>query len=469
MFSTRRICDADAPAAAPAAARFLAGFSSLPQALVRHILALLPVDERARSATVHPSWCDALADPGMWSVLDLSFASGIARSRITSALVRGAFKRAAGQLVSLDLRDCYNVRFKGVLYLVKKSPALRVLRLQRQRKEDGDHTSFHGYGIEELKALLHAAPELQLLHADAQLGWQTCDFDAALQMLRCEGRFTPLRLEHLIANADWTTDDFNATAGGVVELMAAVPNHATLTGMEVWSMPFDEWPAALDAVVTAALASRLTTLVFYESELGPGVAPALVRLLSGTSLTSLRIAYDTDTQQLDEDAAVLLGNALRVNSTLTSLELLKTDLWRVPSAGAALFASLVAHPSLCTFICREDYRCEHEALVGIALHALLAANAPALHHIEAVISGDDGAGPLFDALPRNTHLRSLDFFGFYISHAFARDRLLPAVRANTSLRKLFDEEYIIAQDKDAEQLLFEAFALVSSRGGMRVE
>jgi hypothetical protein len=366
------------------------------------------------------------------------------------------------------LRDCYNVRFKAVLYLVKKSPALRVLRLQRHCKAtDGEHT-FYGYKIEELKALLHAAPELQLLHADAQLGWQTCDFDAALQMLRCEGRFTPLQLEHLIANADWTTDDF--TAAGVVELMAAVRNHATLTGMDVWSMPFDEWPAALDAVVTTALASRLTTLVFYACELGPGAAPALARLLSGTSLTNLCIAYDADTQQLDEGAAVLLGNALRANSTLTSLELSKTDLWRVPSAGAALFASLVAHPSLCTFIWREDRRCEHEALAGIALHALLAANAPALRHLEAVVCGDDGAGPLFDALPRNTHLRSLDFYGIAISHSCARDRLLPAVRANTSLRQLFvDEEHIWAQDADVEQLLLEAFALVNSRGGMRVD
>ncbi len=70
----------------------------------------------------------------------------------------------------------------------------------------------------------------------------------------------------------------------------------------------------------------------------------------------------------------------------------------------------------------------------------------------------------------NAHLRSLDFYGIAISHSCARDRLLPAVRANTSLRQLFvDEEHIWAQDADVEQLLFEAFALVNSRGGMRVE
>jgi hypothetical protein len=41
-----------------------------------------------------------------------------------------------------------------------------------------------------------------------------------------------------------------------------------------------------------------------------------------------------------------------------------------------------------------------------------------------------------DALPHNTHLRTLDCRGNDMTELFARDRLLPAVRANTSLRTL---------------------------------
>jgi hypothetical protein len=44
--------------------------------------------------------------------------------------------------------------------------------------------------------------------------------------------------------------------------------------------------------------------------------------------------------------------------------------------------------------------------------------------------------PLVDALASNTHLLKLLCGGNRLSADFARDRLLPAVRANASLRKL---------------------------------
>jgi hypothetical protein len=82
----------------------------------------------------------------------------------------------------------------------------------------------------------------------------------------------------------------------------------------------------------------------------------------------------------------------------------------------------------------------HRAAAGAALGALVAANAPALQELDAAYSwlADEGLGPLVDALPGNTHLRKLllseEAHG--MSEAFARDRLLPAVRANASLRYL---------------------------------
>ena len=41
-----------------------------------------------------------------------------------------------------------------------------------------------------------------------------------------------------------------------------------------------------------------------------------------------------------------------------------------------------------------------------------------------------------DALALNRHLRDLNLLGNGMSEAFARERLLPAARANTMLRKL---------------------------------
>jgi hypothetical protein len=51
--------------------------------------------------------------------------------------------------------------------------------------------------------------------------------------------------------------------------------------------------------------------------------------------------------------------------------------------------------------------------------------------------GDDGLRPLFQALPANTHLRVLTCHTNYVSDAFAADALLPAVRANKGLRRLY--------------------------------
>ncbi len=42
-------------------------------------------------------------------------------------------------------------------------------------------------------------------------------------------------------------------------------------------------------------------------------------------------------------------------------------------------------------------------------------------------------GPLVDALPANTRLYTLICYENGVSEAFVRDRLLPAVRANTRL------------------------------------
>jgi hypothetical protein len=94
---------------------------------------------------------------------------------------------------------------------------------------------------------------------------------------------------------------------------------------------------------------------------------------------------------------------------------------------------------------------------GAALCALVAANAPALHELDVsfCLLGDAGLRPLFDALPANTHLRTLDCRANKLSNVFVRDSLLPAVRANSSLRELkMDLRTGVAR---------EAVALVQSR------
>ncbi len=69
-------------------------------------------------------------------------------------------------------------------------------------------------------------------------------------------------------------------------------------------------------------------------------------------------------------------------------------------------------------------------------------------------------GALVDALPLNTHLRTLNLNPIYCTNDFARDRLLPAVRANTSLRHLVVRQLLGNNEFD---FLQEAQALVAAR------
>ena len=110
---------------------------TLPPLVLTRILSALPVDSRARAACVSRAWRAALADPSLWTVLDLSPAGGVAAEKATPALLLAAAARAAGQLRVLDLDDegyypwsyldCEEQVWKRTIET--NSAALRVLRL----------------------------------------------------------------------------------------------------------------------------------------------------------------------------------------------------------------------------------------------------------------------------------------------------------------------------------------------------
>jgi hypothetical protein len=192
-----------------------------------------------------------------------------------------------------------------------------------------------------------------------------------------------------------------------------------------------------------------------------GAAPALTRLLSSATLSELTIGQAE--QLLDGPSAALLCNALRGNATLTSLSM-HADVWRNVDAAAALLGALTAHSSVRTLNFLHNDAEAGAAAVGAALGTIVAANAPALTELSVSHNalGDAGLRPLLEALPANTHLRELDVACNGMSEAFARDVLLPVVRANTSLRML-NAENDLASDPLAQRLLQEAEALVRSR------
>jgi hypothetical protein len=384
------------------------------------IFARLPVDARARCAAVCRGWRTTLADVSLWTRLDVSRSSGV-RVAVTDDVLRGATGLARGALTALDVSGCLDITREALLAVVAaNASALIELRVC--------NGAFRELPYNTAEALLRAAPRLRVLDADV---WCNADQEA-VRLLRREPPFGPLRVHELYANCAGLAPAEHETA--VTEMAAGIAVHDTLSSLRLHDAPLHVL-AGLDAVVDAVLLRRMCSVEVLGCSLLPASAPALVRLLGGSALTQLTIS-NGGMQLLDAPAAALLADALRANSTLTTLILEHVGFWRDTVAATTLLGALAGHPSLQKLEVCYNAVGAHTAVAGAALSALVTANAPALHelNVRGCHLGDDGLGPLVDALPANTHLRTLNMRGNDMSEAFVHHRLLPALRANSGLR-----------------------------------
>jgi hypothetical protein len=379
-----------------------ATFASLPLALAQHgIFARLSVDVRLRCAEVCRAWRAALRERSLWLTLNMSSAfGGVMRVRT----------REEAQAADITTHGAYTPRTLRRFDELLRAAAVRA---------DG------GLQVLDASYATHAAV-LDVVTANG-------------------GALRELALS--------CSPQFNQVAGAaqLETLLRAAPR---LRCLRLWQVHLSA-PGALDVVVDAAVTCRMERLSLSCCALSPASAPALVRLLRDGALSELRL-WNCGTHMLDEPFAALLARALRANCTLTQLHFLDTELWRSPAAAAALMGALTGHASLReldvgTYPGDEaaepdaPLTLEQSAAAGAAFGALIAANAPALEALDVSSCGlgDAELAPLADALRQNTHLQSLrihpdspeeDMYTF--SAAVVRDRLLPAARANRSLRAL---------------------------------
>jgi hypothetical protein len=400
-------------------------FASLPRALQSEVFSRAPVDARARAACVCHAWCDVLSERSLWAWLDLSPESGVARERVTDALLRGAAAKAHGGLVGLNVCECPQLTNAALLeVLTANAGALTELRAYA--------CGLRRDTAEQIEGLLHAAPLLRVCLADA-----LADAAAASRMLRNEPPFGPLRLHKVAVQPPWP--------GGEVDVRALAADMtasaSSLSQLALFFAPLGGL-GALDAVVDAALARRLRTLALQQASLSAASVPALARLLRGGTLGALFLTFNNDVTLLipgPDGSAALLAAALRATDALKMLCLQRANVWHDVAAGETLLHALTAHPSIrCVQLNKNIVRAADRARVGASLGALVGANAPALvaFRVPACNLGDEGLAPLVDALAGNTHLRELDCASNDMSEAFALERLQPALLANTSLRKL---------------------------------
>jgi hypothetical protein len=312
---------------------------------VLFVFALLPVDQRMRCTEVCRGWRAALSDASLRLRLDLSPAGGVARA--LDALLRAAAARAAGRLQALDLSDCGRITHDAIRAVAAENAGALVELLTALPRPDLDARRM---SIQQLEALLQAAPLLRVLDVDVECE----DVAEARRLLRNEAPFDPLRLRTFYMSG---LEDMSGLAETAVRSFTEdAAAHAWLTGLYMFRAPLYD-PAALDAVVDLAVQRRLTYLELLECGLSPASAPALARLV-GSSALSTFVLEGEPAHLLDEPAAVLLGNALRANTTLTCARFTFVRLFSDAAAAAALLYALTAHPSLQ----KLDLSCNHHGL-----------------------------------------------------------------------------------------------------------
>jgi hypothetical protein len=419
---------------ATAAERASGAFAPLPLAVTLHIFSLLPADARARAACVCRLFHATLADGQAWTALDVTAASGLARPA-TDARLRAAAARARGALTSLDVSSCAAITHATLLGVVTANAgALRRLRTH------GCRWAHDLGGVRVLAAA--AAPALHAFDTDVVAE----DVAEARAALRREGELAPLRLRAL------ATDCTGAPAEVLTSLAADVAAHASLTRLSLTHARLHT-PGLLDTLVDALLTHSVASLALWECTFPESPAASLARLCHGGALCELSIisgfvaAGDAALLRAGDAAgAAKLAAALAGNAALSSLTLMGLGLWGDAPSAVALLAGLTGHPRLHTLKLPLNALGDAatRGAAGDALGALVAANAPALTDLDVSYCAlsDEGLRPLCDALPANTHLRSLDVRRSLMSAPFAADVLAPAVRANGSLRVLQAEHFL---------------------------
>jgi hypothetical protein len=244
------------PAVAPAADEEseVASFASLPHALALRVFSVaeLPADARARAMLVSNGFRDTLTDVSLWTRLDLSAASGVTCT-VNDAALRGASGFARGGLTALNVSGCADVTDEALLAVaIANAGALHELHVPRWfrlvRFSGGDDTA-------ALDTLLRAAPLLTAFHADVD-----CMIKQARALLRNEPPYGPLRMHALVVV--WDTPD-DGTEDVVAAFSRDLAVHASLASLTLLWAPL-HLPAALAAVVDAALACRMRSCTFYE-------------------------------------------------------------------------------------------------------------------------------------------------------------------------------------------------------------
>ncbi len=350
-------------------------FASLPAVVLQRIFSFLPAQDRMRCILVCHAWLALLAERRLWAHLDMSVQSVRAYLRNCSmadadALLRCAAARAGGELTTLRI-DTNPFSREAIFDVVaSNADSLRELHLSNSLSSGG--ITLHTEGAVKL---LRMAPQLRELTVNGF--FYISDVADARYMLRNKPPFGPLRITNVLAHLRDVQDT------GLLETFAAdVAAHPALAELRLSRVRLATLDA-LDAFVDAAVAKKLTAIWFDQSLLPSALSPSLSRLTGIAELRSLSFTSNLLLEDESSSFAGVLAEALRGNTTLTSVALEHYHTVRSDPAGdAELLRVLIGHARLQELrLLRVDANRNGSALIGAALGALVAANAPSLRQL----------------------------------------------------------------------------------------
>jgi hypothetical protein len=418
--------------------------------LTLEVLLKLPLLAKVRAREVCRAWRAELSRPELWAVLDAT-ADSRYRESVTALRVASRLAAAGVRELHIPASLCStsttgreyrrpNIAPRVLDVIKANAQSLRVLRVVGDDSCIGvAQAMYKVHAIAEVMQLLQAAPWLERLEMDVR-----CEsVEQALGVLRNVPPFGPLRVRRLClprtygqAAVAFSPHDW----ARLVAAMAQAPASFTQLCIEhCWALR----AADLESLATMAVSRRLPALRLSGAFHSAAQLVHWTRLVRDGAPAELELSFPwwTDMRAAAADWQRLCA-ALRRCTTLRRLRCEGLDaafLWM-------LIAALEGHASVETL--HIAWSGDSHYAIGAAFAQLVAADAPALRTLRvAGTLTEKHARPLLLALPRNTHLHTLqleligtlfavDPDGHLPNHAFLEDVLRPAVRANCSLRTL---------------------------------
>ena len=235
--------------------------SPLPRWFAHAVLLLLPVDTRLRCSGVDRAWRALLADMTLFSRLNLSASSGVARFSLP--LFRAAVANAGGRLCALDVSE--RGEWPVPLQTLQDTLVANATTLKKLRMVSPDWW----VAAIQVMDLLVAAPSLE--HLD--LNFTTADFEQCSRYLRNEPPYGPVRLRGLALSGRGLD-----SLARVEAFFADLHKQPLITHLEVHHASFTD-AARMRVFVDAAL--NIETIVLVHCRCTPATVPELTRLVSG--------------------------------------------------------------------------------------------------------------------------------------------------------------------------------------------